>query len=347
MSTALARQNGGPIADYHDREAWLEARKTGIGASEVAAIFGMHPFMTARDLWLEKTGRALPKAETPDMRRGRRLEPVAAELYAERTGRRLRRHPLRRHPEHACMIASIDRQILSPTALAEIKVPRARTYMRWKREGLPPYIVLQGQYACTVTGYPFTGFGVYSPDDDEILTFDVEADPVVAARFLEVVPEWWERHVVRDVPPPEEAPTPDVKLPEVQGDVVFRFDPEFEAAAREYFEAVELEREASAVKELAKQRIIEIAGDYGVFEVPGQFRVYNSMRDGRKTFDRKALEAARPLDRNLVIQVLSEHGLYQVAEQVLDRAQLDLSQFDKQGKPYAEFRAYALKAREE
>src|SRR5690606_20315779 len=95
-----------PIAQYHDEQRCPEERKTGIGGSEVAAIFGEHPFLTARELWERKTGRAVEQPETPAMRRGRLLEDVAAQLYSEETGRQLRRQPLRRHREHSFLLAS-------------------------------------------------------------------------------------------------------------------------------------------------------------------------------------------------------------------------------------------------
>ena len=32
------------------REEWLEYRRRGIGGSDVAAVFGLSPYLTARDL---------------------------------------------------------------------------------------------------------------------------------------------------------------------------------------------------------------------------------------------------------------------------------------------------------
>jgi len=45
------------IADTTDlsREEWLNLRKTGIGGSDVAAIFGISPFGTARDVYYGAT----------------------------------------------------------------------------------------------------------------------------------------------------------------------------------------------------------------------------------------------------------------------------------------------------
>jgi predicted phage-related endonuclease len=65
------------------REDWLAGRMGTIGASEAAALLGEHPYMSPYALWMTKTGRAPPVVETPAMRRGRLLEPVAVEAIHE------------------------------------------------------------------------------------------------------------------------------------------------------------------------------------------------------------------------------------------------------------------------
>ena len=40
------------------REQWLEYRRLGIGGSDVAAITGISPFRTARDVYYDKLGIA-------------------------------------------------------------------------------------------------------------------------------------------------------------------------------------------------------------------------------------------------------------------------------------------------
>ena len=42
---------------HKNRDAWLKARKSYIGGSEVSAIIGANPYMTNIDLWRIKTGR--------------------------------------------------------------------------------------------------------------------------------------------------------------------------------------------------------------------------------------------------------------------------------------------------
>jgi len=65
-------------------EGWRAVRLTTVGASEIAALFGCHPYLSEYQLWLQKTGREI---KDPDenlvMRRGRRLEGVAFDIFAE------------------------------------------------------------------------------------------------------------------------------------------------------------------------------------------------------------------------------------------------------------------------
>ena len=68
----------------HDE--WLEARKDGIGASEVGTILGVNPYETPYQLWLRKTGRAPAKEESFLMKAGHYLEAAIAQFCADETG---------------------------------------------------------------------------------------------------------------------------------------------------------------------------------------------------------------------------------------------------------------------
>ena len=39
------------------RDAWLAARRSGIGGSDIAAICGLSPYQTPYDVWLDKLGQ--------------------------------------------------------------------------------------------------------------------------------------------------------------------------------------------------------------------------------------------------------------------------------------------------
>lgn len=76
-----------------DREEWLKARRRLITASEVPAILGVAP--GAAKVWAEKKGWIAPvdlSVNDPGfIEMGHALEPTIAELYAKKTGRKIRR----------------------------------------------------------------------------------------------------------------------------------------------------------------------------------------------------------------------------------------------------------------
>lgn len=63
-------------------------RRTFLGGSDIAAIYGLSPYKTAVELWLEKTGRrSKPKPSKYQQRlfdRGHRLEPIIVEMTLDK-----------------------------------------------------------------------------------------------------------------------------------------------------------------------------------------------------------------------------------------------------------------------
>ncbi|KAA2237716.1 YqaJ viral recombinase family protein [Salinarimonas soli] len=67
-----------------DRASWLAMRQADVTASVAGALLGVHEYETPYSLWARKTGQLDEDAEeSPAMRRGRLLEPVALQLLAE------------------------------------------------------------------------------------------------------------------------------------------------------------------------------------------------------------------------------------------------------------------------
>lgn len=73
----------------HDRAAWLANRKQDVTASEIAALFGAHPYKSPLQMFADKTGRSPEIGDNAAMRRGRILEPAVAEAWFEEYGERL------------------------------------------------------------------------------------------------------------------------------------------------------------------------------------------------------------------------------------------------------------------
>ena len=91
---------------------WLEYRRRGIGGSDAAAILGISPFATARDLYYDKL-KIVPFDDSESnwvaKKMGHLLEDLVAEIFHVKTGYRI--YQIKKmfyHPVHTFMLADID-----------------------------------------------------------------------------------------------------------------------------------------------------------------------------------------------------------------------------------------------
>lgn len=122
-----------------DRAAWLEARRKGIGASEIAAVLGISPWESPFSLyWRKVNGWDFePSAE---MEWGNRLEDAVAQKYADDHGCALAPGQLEQHPVYDWMLATPDRYVddrtrgIQPSRLLELKTAHS-TAEGWGESG--------------------------------------------------------------------------------------------------------------------------------------------------------------------------------------------------------------------
>ena len=71
------------------RDEWLDWRRKGIGGSDAAAVIGVSPYSTARDLYYEKLN-IVTAGDNEDnwvqKRIGHLLEDLVAEIFSKKTG---------------------------------------------------------------------------------------------------------------------------------------------------------------------------------------------------------------------------------------------------------------------
>ena len=70
-------------------EEWLAYRRKGIGGSDVAALLGISPWRTARDLFYDKLNIAVVEDHEDNwvaLEMGHLLEPLVAKIFQHRTG---------------------------------------------------------------------------------------------------------------------------------------------------------------------------------------------------------------------------------------------------------------------
>lgn len=104
-------------ADLPEQE-WLEYRRRGIGGSDAAAILGVSPFATARDLYYDKlkiVSYEDPEENWVQKKIGHLLEDLVAEIFHVRTGYQIYQvKKMFYHPVHTFMLADVDYFITLP-----------------------------------------------------------------------------------------------------------------------------------------------------------------------------------------------------------------------------------------
>lgn len=187
-----------------------ERRKTGIGGSDVAAVLGLSPWKTPYQLWQEKTGKVEEKTDPKKewrFRVGHDLEESLAQRFMEDTGYKVEvRNTMYRHRGHDCLIANIDRYIVGQRSVLECKTTEPYLKKDWGNAGtdaVPQNYLLQVLHYMYVTGYSqepahlVVTFGFWDYRH-YIIQYDRELAEFAAERCV----EFWEKHVLKDIPPP-------------------------------------------------------------------------------------------------------------------------------------------------
>lgn len=176
------------------REEWLQIRSTGIGSSDAAAAIGLSSYKCSLSLWLEKTGRQLPEdlSEKEAVVWGTVMEPVLAKMYAERTGRKVRRvNAVLQHPEHPFMLANLDREVIteSGTGILEIKTAGFYSALQWE-DGVPVAYQCQVLHQLAVTGHVWADVAVLIAGQ-EFRIYRIERDDDKIADLIQREAQFW------------------------------------------------------------------------------------------------------------------------------------------------------------
>lgn len=184
-------------------------RLEGIGGSEIAALAGLNPHMTALDVYRCKVEGFEPP-QTHHMERGTFLEDGVARWYAHRTGAKLREVGTIRHPSIARIICTPDRLATPPQGEEvdlSIKFPGIRSAAYWGEPGtddVPEAYWCQVQWELIPLGvlYGIRRAHIAAPIDGDLRVYTVSGDPKAQAHLAEIAQKFWVDHVAKKVPPP-------------------------------------------------------------------------------------------------------------------------------------------------
>ena len=191
-----------------DRAAWLKRREQDVTASVAAALFGpeVHPHMTPYKLWCLKCEMIKEdRIETPAMRRGRLLEPIALQLLQEeKPDWIIAPHPFYyRDPElrlGASPDALASRPDIAGTGVVQLKTVGHFAFKKgWRGEDgeieVPLWIAVQASIEAALTSGKWAAAAAMALGDGglEMHVVDVPLRPQLMVKLRGLVAEFWAR----------------------------------------------------------------------------------------------------------------------------------------------------------
>jgi putative phage-type endonuclease len=275
-----------------EKAQWLEERRKGIGASDVAAIMGISPWKTAFQVYQEKRKEAKDWQGSEATDWGSRMEPAIRQWYSDQTGRSVRLpDKVMFSTQYPFMLATLD-GFTDDGRIVEIKT--ARSSHGWGEPGtneIPDYYALQVQHQMIITGFKVADVPVSIAGGSPVL-YEVPEDPTIQQMIIEACIEFWKR--VTDGNPPEPVTFADAVArfgkAKGSGDVpVTDSDREAVMTLRDVRNQIkELEEKEEALK---GQLIISIGDKGDALVTPeGVPLVTYKLGKGRETLDAKALQ---------------------------------------------------------
>lgn len=285
-STSPAFVDTGVRSD--DREAWLRLRRSGIGASEAAALFGEHRWLSFGKLVAQKRGLLDDDAgEAERLEWGLRHEPTILSAYsspryagrpAERDGR------LIRSAVHPWALATLDAWTTHPThGRIPLELKSAESWMadEWA-EGPPPTYRWQAHHQMLVTDRPCCSIAcLLGPH--RLVWDDVERDETMIRRLVKAGADAWGL-IQSDAPPPgpHEREVFLAFWPTEETGRVIELDETFARLDEEREELAATIKAAAARKETLDARLLEAIRDAERAVLPGERVEYSLKAQTRK-----------------------------------------------------------------
>ena len=189
-------------------EEWLQYRRMGIGGSDAAAVCGVSPWKTARELYQEKAEgifRDEPEKNLVALEIGKRLEELVVQIFMRRTG--LKPYAVRkmfRHPFYPFMLADVDYfvKIGEDVYVVECKTSFSYRMDEWADGNIPLHYELQGRHYAAVTNTKGVIFlCLHGNSEDTFLMRRIDRNLRQEADLIEQEAYFWNEFVLEKQAP--------------------------------------------------------------------------------------------------------------------------------------------------
>lgn len=298
--------SGTNIETLTENEQWHFRRRLGLGGSEAGTVLGLNKYQTAWDLWSIKTGRAQPPDLSGNMavKMGHMLEQTVADLYAETTGKTVRRSNIHHtHKEKPWLVGNLDRVVVGEKRGLECKTASSFAAKgkfgkgnQYSPEGelvilcdeVPDTYLVQVQHYMAVTGLEVFDLAVLI-DGRDFRIYTIGRNEELIAELESQLTEFWFKNVIADIAPAGE-PIPE---PEAIKGAAIEADVSILDLLEERRELVEAIAELDTAKAELDTQIKAFIGENEVLTRDGRsIATYKAVTTNR--FDSTAFKKAEP-----------------------------------------------------
>jgi putative phage-type endonuclease len=278
-----------------------------LGGTDAAVVLGVSPYATRTDLWLEKTRRAAPRVRAPiEQRRlalGHRLEPIVLEMAVHKLRELghevevLAKNKRYTDPAFPFLSCEIDWELRLDGEHVNGDSKTVTSFVRsgWgdeQTDQIPLHYAAQFMHGLGITARRRTIVAALIGLED-VAIYHVDRDDETLAAMRKTMVDFWEDHVVADVPPmPQKLADVKALFPEDNGRTILATEA-IAAAARELRET---KMRLSMLRAKEDQLATMVAGYMGpnaTLAVEGQAAF--TLNSGTTTvLDEKALRRAHP-----------------------------------------------------
>jgi putative phage-type endonuclease len=274
---------------WEDEErAWLEARQSGIGATDAAAILGLTSRGSKLTVYAAKTEPVTVSRPSLQAWLGLELEAAVGKLYWARTGRGVRKQPrekIFRHPDRDWQFCHLDYKAAG--RLVEIKTTAyEQGYGEGGTEQVPVPVWVQCQHEMAATDYSWCDVAVLI-GNRRFDVFPIRRNEDFIGRMTEQEADLWFNHIIPRIPP--EADGSDVTTRFLRQQQPTDEEPARAALAEELplverLRITETNRDqAKAAFEEVRNRLMQRIGSAGGLFGPGFAITYRQNRSSHPT----------------------------------------------------------------
>jgi putative phage-type endonuclease len=197
-----------------ERDEWLAARRLCITGTDIAAILGVHPYVSAADVWATKLGLQEEAEENEIMYWGKRLERTVAEEWFKRrdfgAGARLREGQWTHsdHPAGLRMGGTPDFDVeIDGNVIANLECKTASAFAGgwgFGEQNFPTQYYCQCQWYLMLTGSKLWNLAVLIGGND-FRDYVIPPHPQLQKIMVERASLFWRDYVLTKRPPPPDS----------------------------------------------------------------------------------------------------------------------------------------------